>query len=230
MEPGQPVVYMEPSERRYVAATAPIGEVFSQSWALFRANWAVQAGATAVALLIFIGIEAIPVLGQVIGFVMIGPLWAGLVLMSLNIVRGKTPQFGETFAGFGTAFVNLMLLGMAVKVLIVIGLLLCIVPGVYLAVAWCFPFFLAVDRNEQFWRAMEISRKTVHPRWGWFFLLWAVSVLLLIAGGLLFGVGLLVTIPLVNNAFAVVYHKTFSEAPGPAENSAGPTGEVSPVV
>lgn len=216
---ASPIVYMETPEQRFVAATEPIGELFSKSWQLFCANWKLQAGASAIVLLIYIGIQAIPGLGQLIGFVLFGPLWSGLSLMSLNLVRQKPAAFSDAFAGFGPQFVSLALVGMVFKILVLIGLLLLILPGIYLAVAWSFPFLLAIDRNLPFWTAMETSRKTVHPRWAWFFLLWVISILLMIAGGLAFVVGLILAMPLVNNAFAIVYNKTFPVEPAPATES-----------
>ena len=48
----------------------------------------------------------------------------------------------------------------------VVGCLqLCILPGIYLGVAWIFTEALVIDKKLEFWPAMELSRKVVSRHW-----------------------------------------------------------------
>ncbi len=53
---------------------------------------------------------------------------------------------------------------------------------------------LVIDRQLDFWEAMELSRRTVHRHWVGFLGFLLFIGLLNLAGILLFGIGLLVTI------------------------------------
>jgi uncharacterized membrane protein len=133
----------------------------------------------------------------------------------LNLVRGKPASLSDAFAGFGSQFIQLALAGIVYKVLVLLGLFLLIIPGVYLAVAWSLAFLLVIDRREKFWDAMQTSRKTVHPRFWWFFLLWLITVALVLLGAIPLFLGWLVVFPVINNAFAIVYNNTFPNTPTP---------------
>ena len=84
-----------------------------------------------------------------------------------------------------------------------------IIPGVYLGVAYLFATYLVVDRRLDFWPAMELSRHTVNPRWFHYFAFMQLLALLNLAGALLLGLGLLVTIPVSFCAVTVAYADLF---------------------
>ena len=87
----------------------------------------------------------------------------------------------------------------------VIGFALLILPGIYLAVAYLFAQPLVIDKGADFWQAMETSRKLITKKWFSFFGLLLVLFLLNLAGAILLGVGLLVTIPLSSCILAAAY-------------------------
>jgi uncharacterized membrane protein len=133
----------------------------------------------------------------------------------LNLVRGKPASLSDAFAGFGPQFIQLALAGVVYKVFVLLGLFLLIIPGIYIAVAWSLSFLLVIDRGEKFWDAMQTSRKTVHPRFWWFFLLWIITVALVLLGAIPLFLGWLIAFPVINNAFALVYNNTFPNTPTP---------------
>jgi hypothetical protein len=55
--------------------------------------------------------------------------------------------------------------------------LLCIVPWIYLTVAWVFAVPLAADKRLEFWSAMELSRRVVNRVWPQVFLLLLLAFL-----------------------------------------------------
>ena len=79
-------------------------------------------------------------------------------------------------------FVPLLLLSLIAGLFISIGTILLIIPGVYLGVAYLFATCLVVDRRLDFWPAMELSRRTVTPRWFHYFAFTQLLALLNLAG------------------------------------------------
>ena len=57
------------------------------------------------------------------------------------------------------------MVGMVTSVLTRAGFLFCIVPWIYLTVAWVFSVPLAAEKNLPFWPAMELSRRAVSRVW-----------------------------------------------------------------
>jgi uncharacterized membrane protein len=132
----------------------------------------------------------------------------GNFIVSAKLLQGQAPEFRDFFAGFAFFF-PLLLLSVVAGLLIGIGTLLLIIPGVYLAVAYFFAANLVVDRRLDFWPAMELSRNTVHPRWFSFFVFVLLLVVLNLVGTLFLGLGLLVTIPVSFGAVTAAYADLF---------------------
>jgi hypothetical protein len=72
---------------------------------------------------------------------------------------------GDVFSGFRTGFAQLLLTGFLGAVLSGIGFLFCILPGLYLQVAWSCSLPLVADQRLEFWSAMELSRKIITRVW-----------------------------------------------------------------
>ena len=178
----------------------------------FRIGWRAfktQPGVLIVSLLILfaswaaleVSVIALHVLGVVVNvllhlafLIVFSGLAAGLVRISLDVLDKKEARleslFGSLRKGPQVLFAScLYLLSVAV------GLVLLIVPGVYLAVRWAlFGMVLATTRASAL-ESLRVVGSLTEGRWGnacWFF----TRVLLLnLAGAALLGVGLLVTAP-----------------------------------
>jgi uncharacterized membrane protein len=187
------------------SATIDISTALSRGWALVRDHLLVLVGATVLAWLVTVGLAFVPILGWLVGFVLMG----GLDYMFLRRIRGETVQVGDVFAGFNLAFVNLAMVGLVKALLTMLGFLLCIVPGIYLGVGYMFAMPLVVDKKMEFWTAMEVSRRVVHEHWWSVFALLIVLILVVFAGFLVCGVGELITIPLATAALMYVYEDLF---------------------
>jgi hypothetical protein len=193
-------------------AVIDISGAISRGWALLRDNMAVLVGATVLGWLVALGLAFVPILGWIVGFVLLG----GLDYMFVRRIRGETVQVGDVFAGFNLAFVNLAMAGLVKWLLVSLGCLLCILPGIYLGVGYVFALPLVVDKKMEFWTAMEVSRRVVHRHWWSTLALVIVLAIVACAGFLLCGVGALVTIPLSSAAFMFVYEDLFG-APAAAQ-------------
>jgi uncharacterized membrane protein len=129
--------------------------------------------------------------------------------MFLRRIRGEQVQIGDLFAGFNIAFLQLVLAGLVKWLLTSVGLVLCILPGIYLAVAYVFVLPLVIDKQMEFWPAMEVSRQVVHQHWWSMFLLTIVLALVACAGFLACIVGLVISIPVATAAMMYVYEDLF---------------------
>lgn len=201
--------------------TIDIGRAVSRGWELVMANMPVLVGATVLAWAISIGISFIPFIRFFTPLVM-GPIHAGVLYMFLQRIRGRETQLGDIFIGFNVAPVPLMVATVLVGALTAVGFVLCILPGVYLVVGYMFVLPLILDKKLDFWPAMEVSRQVVHKQWWSMFLFALVMVLILCAGALLCGVGLIVAVPVVVAALMYVYEDLFGTTGSAAAVSVTP--------
>ncbi len=134
-----------------------------------------------------------------------GPLIGGLYNYYLKLMRGQPADLADAFAGFGSAFLPLVLAHVVSAVLIALGFVCCILPGIYLGVAWKFTLPLIIDKRMGFWDAMELSRKVVTRQWWILFALFIVSGVIKAAGVIACCVGVLATVPIGIAAILYAY-------------------------
>lgn len=131
-------------------------------------------------------------------------LWVGFVRILLACARGQNPEFGVLFSGGqwflrglgGTILFNLM---------VGIGMVALIVPGVYLALRyWPYLHFI-VDQDCSVGNAFSRAGEATKNNMGEGFLLGLIGFGLAILGLIMFCVGILFTAPLVHLAWTVSY-------------------------
>lgn len=187
-----------------------IGRCLSRAWELVKRNFWLTVGATFLITLLTTVLGSIPLLGLLASLVFQYVLFGGLDWLFLKLVRGQRAELGDAFAGFGVAFVPLMLLSLVGQLLMGVGFLLCILPGIYLMVAWLpFTALLIMDKRLEFWPAMELSRKVITRHWWQMFALFLVGLLLLFAGLLACLVGVFIALPVVTCAIVYAYEDIF---------------------
>ena len=173
LQSGRPPAGMVPSPSNQSAWTAEllamrpqinIGYCLSRSWGLLKESFGLLLGATFVIWLVESFCQRLPIIGMFY-WVLQGVINAGLYLVFLNRIRGTPASIGEVFAGFSSNFVQLLLVGMVTTLLAGIGWCLCVLPGIYLMVAWIYSVPLVADKKLEFWSAMELSRKVVTRVW-----------------------------------------------------------------
>ena len=185
-----------------------IGSAIKRGWELVMANVGVLVVATVLTWAINVGLGFIPVIRWGGGVIIGSVLHAGLMLMFIRRIRGERVELGDLFAGFNFAL-PLIIAGLLMTALTFVGFLLCILPGIYLAVSYVFVLPLIIDKKLDFWPAMEVSRQVVHARWWAMFLFAIVLVLIICAGALLCGVGLIIAAPVAIAAVSYVYEDLF---------------------
>jgi len=193
-----------------------IGSCVSRGFRLVQDHFWLVVGAWAVSLLIQIALGCVPYVGGVIGIFLGAVFLAGIHWFFLRLSRGEPATIGDVFAGFGPALGPLILVGLVSCLLEGVGFLLCILPGIYLAVAWHYASLLALDKKVDFWAAMELSRKVVTRHWFGVFGLALVAILFLLAGTIACCIGIFVAGPIATAAMVYGYRDLFEEPSAPA--------------
>jgi uncharacterized membrane protein len=180
-----------------------IGDCIGRGWTLVTGNFWLFVGATLVANLIV----------GAVGLLIAGPMMGGLYWMMLKKVRGQRAEFGDAFAGFSIGFLPLFLGAIVTELLGLLGCLLCVLPGIYLFVAWKFTLPLIIDKKLDFWSAMECSRKVVTRHWWKLFAFGLVLVLVNLLGVACCFIGSLVSVPVTIAATMYAYEDIFAARP-----------------
>ncbi len=199
------------------------GEYISRGFDLFKKNIGGFAGFTAVFLLIAFVSNIIPLIGGLAFSLVLSPaLVVGYYLVAHKLEKGEVTAFGDFFDGFK----HLAPLVLATIVMMVVFLicmapffgafvsifmgdinaledfqfptwaLICIIPIIYLGIAWSWAALFIVFYNMPFWDAMEMSRKIITRNWLIIFLFSLVVGFIAGLGMLFFLIGLLFTIPI----------------------------------
>ncbi|OGI15210.1 MAG: hypothetical protein A3E38_00245 [Candidatus Moranbacteria bacterium RIFCSPHIGHO2_12_FULL_54_9] len=191
-----------------------IGEAIKYGWEKFKAHflfmWMLLGTAWGIAILFDLlqkGAGKETWLGGLIGLAAIVAgfiLELGLIRAYLDLDKGTEDKIAVLFSEYRLVwryFGAALLYG----IMVVFGLILLIVPGVYLALKYQFFAYLIVDQNLGILDALkQSSEMTRDIKWKFFGFVLAVCGLNIL-GALALGIGLLVTIPVSIMAYVYVY-------------------------
>jgi uncharacterized membrane protein len=147
------------------------------------------------------------VLSGVVPVILQGAMIIGLHIMAIKKIQGRTPEFADVFKGFNY-FVPGLVAALLISVGVMFGMILCIVPGLVIAAATMFAYLFIVDRNMDFWPAIQASHEVVKNDYVGFTIFFLALGVLQIIGAILCFVGLLVTLPIMYCAITVAYKET----------------------
>ncbi len=219
--------------------TLSIRSCFRRAWSLLKTEFWPFVGITALilAMFSFVGVivgagfnhrseGAVGITSSAISMLVMGPLIGGLYFYFLKKVRREKATVEAAFCGFTRErFLHLFLAGFATSLLTWVGFLCLVLPGIYLVVAWMFALPLVVDKQLDFWAAMELSRKVVTKHWFKFLGLNLFMILLTFAGVVVLWVGVLVAAPVIFLMVVYAYEDIFGSAALAAKPPAmGPGG------
>lgn len=181
-----------------------VGPLLSQAWSIFTKNPGTLLIASIILYVIF---AVLAYFTRGIGTVIVsGPLCYGYLVLVLQFVRGKSPELPVMFSGF-QRFLPTFLAGLLISILASIGTFLCVLPGLFVGLIYMLTFFCMADRDLGAWAAMEASRQIVMANFVSWLIIWLVLVVLNFVGVLVFGVGILVTMPLSALMLAAAYNQ-----------------------
>ena len=182
-----------------------IAGCFQRGWDLLKANFWPMVGAFAAIFLIMMLFSVVPIISLLTGLLLTGVFYGGLFGYYLKLARGESAELSDIFNGFSVAFVPLMLASIVSQVLTGVWVLLLILPGIYLAVAYLFVYILIMDKKLEFWAAMEVSRRVITAQWWRLLGLALIGVLLALLGAVALIIGMFVTIPIYMVALIYAY-------------------------
>lgn len=192
-------------------------EAFKNGWKLFKKHWKFLVPLLAILWIvssvvdnilasIYQNSEAIGLILQLGLYFVNAVVGVGLVKIFLNILDGKPHSWRLLYQLYPRGLRNLAA-GFLYTLMVVLGLLLFVVPGVYLALRYQFFMYEIADKNtgiiDSFKNSAKLTRGNI---WNLFlFELMCIGIGLL--GLLALGVGLIVAVPVIFFAFATVYRK-----------------------
>jgi uncharacterized membrane protein len=157
------------------------------------------------------------ILQQLVLMVITLPLGMGLFMLGLKRSVDQPLSVGSIFDYFGKA-VPLLLTALLMYVMLIIGFLLLILPGIYLSIAYYLAMPLVVEKNLGPWQALEASRKAITKRWFAVFGFMLLFVLINIVAVIPLGIGLIWTLPMSLIAYGILYRNVFGcESARPAQ-------------
>lgn len=173
------------------------------------------AGLALTFLVPFLGLDMTTMTGMIINTAFQGLLTivslvftAGLLYMGVRKVAGEAISWKMIFTGF--SFTGQIILATILQAIFVgLGLLLLVLPGIYLAIGYGLTLPLILDQEMSAWQAMEASRKAIHKVW------WKVTgalflmALIYTVSALPLGIGLIWTVPMFIVLGGVIYRCLF---------------------
>jgi len=178
-----------------------IENVLQQGLNLFRKEPAV--------FIIYSVIAAIALSNPISGTLLGGPVIAGYYIVAHRINSKKSIELSDFFRSFD-GFVPLLILNLLISLIVLLGLMLLILPGIYLAISYLFAHFFVCFYEVEPSEALRLSRKTVSGNFGQILLLYLILAGINLLGFLAFGVGLLLSLPF---SYCVIY-ATFDDIIG----------------
>ncbi len=146
--------------------------------------------------------------GELLSIAILSPLFIGLIMMGLKQANDHKIIINDVFA-YHSEIGRLLLASLLISLFMTIGLILFIVPGLYVMLVYVFTFPLMIDKKLGIWEAMELSRRSVSVHWFRFVIFDIVILSLLFISAIPFGLGLFWTIPIVFISYGIVYRKIF---------------------
>ena len=168
-----------------------IKSALSEGWSQFMKRPWYLLGLTLAFAGLFVTVSSESSLATALAYI----LSAGYTALLLRHYAGDIIKFDDLFDVDGTKWVSFAFLAVIKGVLILLGFLCFIVPGVYLLVRWVFAEFYVIDKGMRPLEALKASSKlTEGHRWPlfWFIcvalLLVMVGLIGLIIGGIIAGI------------------------------------------
>ena len=121
---------------------------------------------------------------------------------------GKAIHIGDLSKGFNF-FIAAVLADILITVFCSIGFFFLIIPGIIISALYMFTFPLIIEKNMDFWQAMETSRKVVTKHIFEMSAFMFVLYLFLFIGILLFLVGFIFVLPICISAISFAYKDLF---------------------
>ncbi len=146
-----------------------------------------------------------------------GPINYGLAYGSLQVVRRNRFKIEPAFNVLKNNYPNIILANLLQSIIIGIGIVLLLVPGIIFAVRLAFVPYLVTEKSMEATEAIKTSWHMTGPYAWRIFFMGLLAILIAIGGLILLGVGIIVSVMWISAAFAMLYHLVRKES----ENQTG---------
>lgn len=136
------------------------------------------------------------------------PFFAGIMMMGIHRAVDAPVSYKMTFSYFSFTL-RIILAVICMSVLIVLGFVLLVIPGIYLSIAYRFMVHLIIDKKMGVWDAMETSRKAVTQHWFKLFFTGVLIISIHVISAIPLGIGLIWTIPMHVAIQGILYRRIF---------------------
>jgi hypothetical protein len=188
---------------------------FQGGWRLFRSHASAFIASMILLFLSWVVLEIAVVFLYRLGFAvwlvfhlawlfLFAGMLVGLHVMALKSIDGESPQIGDLFASLNRGPAYLLALGIYCLA-VSCGLVLLIVPGIYLAIRYCLFAQIIADTSASALAALRKAAELAHGHWVALGALFLIVFLLNIGGIALLGVGLIISFPVSLLAIAGFY-------------------------
>lgn len=149
--------------------------------------------------------------GIAYGVFVAGPINYGGKWVFLKAVRGERIEIRDVFAVFQKNYWNAVIANIVVGVIVGMGIIMLIVPGIIFACRLAFVSYLVVDEEMDVMDALRVSWDMTRG-YGWqIFLMGFLAFFVVIAGIIALFVGVFISAMWISTAFAVMYHSVASK-------------------
>lgn len=194
-------------------------EIFKQSWNLLEGKWTNVISFIIVYYVIQLASEEIilffsnddfsfnSIILLIISYCFSLLLQIGFYKFFLNVARNESYNFGDLWFGFKGKHIHKRIVAMVLSsIIILIGLFIFIIPGIFFAVRLCLvPFFLADKKELSVLDILELSYNTTRGSEWKILVFFLKSIIVIILGLLCLLVGFLWAFPCVMTSFAIFY-------------------------
>lgn len=141
----------------------------------------------------------------------LGPVSFSLAFATLQVVRENRFKLDPAFDVFKKNYFNLLLANLLQSVIVGIGMVFLIVPGIIFAVRLAFVPYLVTEKSMDAVEAVKASWKMTGPYAWRIFFMGLLAIPIAIGGLILLGVGIIISVMWISAAFAMIYHLVSKE-------------------
>ncbi|MDJ0832319.1 MAG: hypothetical protein QNJ69_02285 [Gammaproteobacteria bacterium] len=145
---------------------------------------------------------------QIVATMITLPMFFGIHIMGIRHLADKPVSSAMIFQFFNR-IPRLLLTYVLMSLLILIGFMLLVLPGIYLSVAYMYAMPLVVEKNMPAWRALETSRRVISKNWFKFFGILLLVMLINLLAIFTLGIAYIWTIPWSILTMSLIHIKLF---------------------
>lgn len=145
------------------------------------------------------------------GIFIVGPIGYSTNWVFLKAVRGERFEIQDMFAVFQRNYWNAVAANVVVGLIVAIGIVMLIVPGIIFAVRLAFVPYLVIDREMELTEALNKSWEMTKGYGGQIFLMGILSFFIAIGGLIVLFFGVIISMIWIRTAFATMYQAVVEE-------------------